>query len=598
MPTPCFQQMPVEYNIHAPANMCYGAVKPTQNSHPTFEATRELPAGGGRLAQPTTHLAGKRGRQARRMIDDEPDIGLQIKHAGTFVSPQKARAQKDSSSVRRSTRVRNKKISYAESEGSSIHSREQSPAKSDISTFSPPKSDQSGSPAKSERMHRRALKETRDEVDQLNKNRMRRGGSSLGNMIDDWKKRSGRVEGEGRVGHRVLAEGNGTNLNSLEQQRVGRYDTVSPPSRQSSSSVMPQGPSLGPPFGRIGPEVWPAQQPSQGGVQARPPTRRGPPGLSPFGPNMGPPPSMPNFLTPTVPSTQMHPAAGTAHADFLLNPARTATPGPTPQNLFGHYTGRSMSIGALHRPVQFQNHAPNLQPPQVPPNRQWLINTPAFLMQAGCTPVSQTPQATAESLDTRELRSDSALGMTPNETFTLPSQVPVDTNYQGMRRNLGPATELTPPAVGDYDTTIAEPKKRALPASSPDPSRNKRMRLSLPGEDATPNIYDKPLPFGQTVAVSSPSKMPPQQIERGHIEGDPQSPSSSYNAAATPAPILTPAAQMYKPSQQAAGTEEHYDEEAENSDELPGEAQYTTDGVGMPFSEIDWGDLLQDDWVE
>ncbi|KAK3713212.1 hypothetical protein LTR37_008645 [Vermiconidia calcicola] len=599
MQTPYFPQVPVVDDTLLLAQMSYGVVQTTGNIHAAVEATSERPAAVGNLTQPTTHLAGKRGRQAKRMIDDESGVEQQNKRGGTSMSPKKARAQKDTSSVRRSTRVRNKKISYAESEGSSIHSREQSPAKSDISVFSPPKSDQSGSPAKSDRMHRRALKDTRDEVDQLNNNRMGRGGSSLGNMIDDWKKRSSRFGGEGRLGHGALSDGNRTTSNTLEQQRVDYNDTIPPPSRQGSSTIMPQGPSLGPPlFGRVGPDFWPAQQSSQHGVQVRPPTRRGPPGLNPFGSNMGPPPSVPNSLTPTVSSTQIHPAARNAQANYLLNSAQTASPVPTPQNLFGHYAGRSMSGGTLNRPVHFQNHAPNLQPAQAPPNRQWLINTPAFLMQAGCNPVSQTPQVTADSLNRSELRSDSALGMTPNETFTFPSHLPVATSYEGRRRSFGPATELTPPAAGDYNKTITEPKKRALPASSPGASRNKHMRLSLPGEDTTPNIYDQPLPFDQTVAVSSPSKMPSQPIGGEHIEGDPQSPSSSYNAAATPAPILTPTARMYEPSRQAEGTEERYDEEAVDSDELPGEAQYTADGVAMPSSEIDWGDLLQDDWIE
>ncbi|EME79774.1 uncharacterized protein MYCFIDRAFT_199435 [Pseudocercospora fijiensis CIRAD86] len=89
--------------------------------------------------------------------------------------------KKESESVRRSTRVRGKKINYAE-ELTDV-SRSPSPEKSDASAFTPSKSDASGSPAKSKNA-RQSISRTRN----LQQGLHSRGSPSLLDKIGEWKR--------------------------------------------------------------------------------------------------------------------------------------------------------------------------------------------------------------------------------------------------------------------------------------------------------------------------------------------------------------------------------------------------------------------------
>ncbi|EMC95204.1 hypothetical protein BAUCODRAFT_530240 [Baudoinia panamericana UAMH 10762] len=84
-------------------------------------------------------------------------------------------------SVRRSTRVRGKRVSYAESSDSA--SREASPIKSDITGFTPERSEASSSPPKKGRPRKKAKMEEVMDPFTLS--------TSLGQKMADWSKRGG-----------------------------------------------------------------------------------------------------------------------------------------------------------------------------------------------------------------------------------------------------------------------------------------------------------------------------------------------------------------------------------------------------------------------
>lgn len=118
-------------------------------------------------------------RRVKRSIEqdltDQAQDSLTMKSQAT----KKASLTNESSFVRRSARVRDKKVNYAESEASTVHSRETSPYKSDRENVSPPKSERSPSPSPRQKMLRHRPKMDDLRTKQAPDTKLNRGDSSL-----------------------------------------------------------------------------------------------------------------------------------------------------------------------------------------------------------------------------------------------------------------------------------------------------------------------------------------------------------------------------------------------------------------------------------
>lgn len=486
-------------------------------------------------------------------------------------------------------------MSYAESEGSEGFSRDPSPEKSDISGFSPSKSELSASPAKSDIVVKRRIREPRSEANELDDKKLTRGVGSLSNLIGDWQRRSG-----------VASHGPTGGVKTDARGKIVLYET--PAALQPRCDIPKGTTALGAPFGhptlaeymRRGGETakpavveaayagrgvdLPAWYGPSGGnshfgrnantaQEVRPPTRHGPPSRDPtgmLGSNVPQAAAMPNFL----PTQNMQ------------------------SNLFNAYANSMHGAETANRPMVHPENLCNAETTQPIVDRNWLINTPAFTSQASVAPFKPTEHH-LEAHGSGSLpgeRSDSVIGVAaiavPHSNSDEP---PNDLKYDQMRRSFSAAADLTPPTVIDLTATDTEPKKRKVLASSPLPlsSSNKRMRLSLPGDDTTLEDNRTNVSYGKRGSMSSPSKIPTQpETGSSHYS----LPFTSKNAPATPAPILAPTAVMHIPSHKDRDGEDQANVEPSSVD-LPDQDVLRDDGTDdIPnlFSDIDWSMIDED----
>lgn len=122
-------------------------------------------------------------RQVKRSIAHDLTDQAQESLTKKSQTTRKASLTDESSFVRRSARVRDKKVNYAESEASTVHSRETSPYKSERDNVSPPKSERSPSPSPRQKVlrHRPKMDDLRTKqstIPDMNRN-MSRINSSL-----------------------------------------------------------------------------------------------------------------------------------------------------------------------------------------------------------------------------------------------------------------------------------------------------------------------------------------------------------------------------------------------------------------------------------
>ncbi|KAK0259944.1 hypothetical protein LTS09_005278 [Friedmanniomyces endolithicus] len=106
--------------------------------------------------------------------------------------------QEDDNDVRRSVRVRNKRVNYADSATSEEASREPSPEKSDVSGFSPLKFDESASPVRSSD-DRRLMTSS-----QPSARKPQKQPSTLSDRLNDWARRSNLAEATTPIQRRVM----------------------------------------------------------------------------------------------------------------------------------------------------------------------------------------------------------------------------------------------------------------------------------------------------------------------------------------------------------------------------------------------------------
>lgn len=132
----------------------------------------------------------KSARRVKRTIEQTPadhahDASLKKNQAAKNTS-----LTEESSFVRRSARTRDKKVNYAESEASTVYSRENSPYKSDADNISPPKSDISTASSPRQRMlrHRPKMENLKMKKTNASTGSLIRGSSSMDALLDEWRR--------------------------------------------------------------------------------------------------------------------------------------------------------------------------------------------------------------------------------------------------------------------------------------------------------------------------------------------------------------------------------------------------------------------------
>jgi len=357
-----------------------------------------------------------------------------------------------SGNVRRSARVRDKKISYAEDTGSSVASREPSPDKSDVSGFSPSKSEannseRSDSPAKSSQHLPRQVAAKRTSSGIL---KPPPESTSLSDKISEWKKRS---------------------LNATASPLRGRKTLV-------LKDVLNSTPEK--------------------------PTARSTP--------------VTNGTQLSHPSTTPH--AGLANPSALMGPPSSSLPA-----LLAAQSLQAATTNSYHQVLQ-HNAALSLSPPQygmqrsitsVPPmplgtQQQWAMqrsSSNSAVLDRWNAPSAipyGTPRSTGMLPPSSVDRRDSHFEDAPRNFDAFPSRP----DYERMQRSFSSAAYLTPDARPYPMLGYAEPNKRsALPSSPMMAPPDKRMRLSLPDQLASPGVYrGSSPPSEQTAHVSPPPQAP------------------------------------------------------------------------------------------
>ena len=266
----------------------------------------------------------------------------------------------------------------------------------------------------------------------------------------------------------------------------------------------------------------------------------------------------------------------------------------TQPNLYNMYRQGYVHNAAAEAFANVQRGPSDAPPVDTDMHRNWLINTPIFDFTANRT-LDTGYQQQSEQTEAPSERKDSMFSVPSlDQIQDKPYPGAVDLDYERLRRSFGSATDLTPPPVANFaNASSTDPKKRQLPASSPLPSA-KRIRLSLPGEDQTSDTAPIEAGDDRAGATSSPSKMMSQAAQTSSER--PMAEMEHVQPA--PAPNLAPTAVMYRPSDQRSSTKEDY--AAYAVPELPEMTDIGSLAVeedDNPFSDIEWGDLINEDMV-
>ncbi|KAK4890589.1 hypothetical protein LTR27_010751 [Elasticomyces elasticus] len=493
----------------------------------------------------------KRGRQTRRAPKLEPQSSL----------------QDDAESMRRSTRVRNKKVNYSEPVDSRETSREPSPDKSDASGFSPAKSDErddSISPSRSitgrnqSSLRKQGARESRTPV------------ASLSERLNDWARQSNPTK---------------TNTPTPRRAMPGVKDLLNSSPAQNTpmtKATMPRGQRAGIPH----PRQLPPPQRNSGGMPRPgqvPSLQHNPGGMkySTSDPNIlgtkqqqrtRAPPSMPP--QPAVARTALTKQTGQPAFFGLETLADSRAKAPLVVNDW-FVQGQYVQEGQR---AQLPLSQPPLPRPSAPYTQQRL---------AGYGP---TFAAGAQTFGFRRDSLTSQAGAGSPASQSMPS--PAMSNYANLRRSFSTGTTLTPPTLPSSIAGVDEPRKRSRTPSNAPP--NKRMRLSLPGEDSMSSQN------GNTDWLLGQGMQPPRASGGRHRETSHNSELPGMQdggSHVTPAPKLAPTAMMSAAYHGDAGGA---NAEGNSQDQLPVPFQEdTVVGNEQPVfnysDQIDWGQDFEDD---
>lgn len=471
--------------------------------------------------------------------------------------------ESEDSSIRRSTRARSKQVSYAESEGSSILSREPSPSKSESSNFAPNGSEPSSSPEKAYEITRATSKRPRPSTI-AEHIAMPLPGQTLRSTIGDWKRRSEASEQSSSDTPRQQQK---PRLDGFVGTEIPLYvppdfTKQSPLSRTLSTAAanlnqrLPHAPQVS---SNLRSDVLSqslagqhAESPSQ--TAAPNPLRQAghinsTPSLKPSASNVGKQKSVAASTADpraSFPQGLSKPSAGDSSYQALMGALQKLSSQRSAEFSGGISEAQLPSDSQAHRNETASVNASRNS--NSSPGAQWTLNDPAVGTQAPVadmqsrdpcqmmsisalitsTPSTQgptvgnahsvkspfsTPRGPYESPLLTQMANMSGIdrivtqnsGFYPNEA----SDAATSTDYQSLRRSLGSNPDLRTPQVSSSTTPFnSDPRKRPLPASSPDPRPAKQSRLSFPGEDGSSNIFDQYAQLSRHDSASAPSQEP------------------------------------------------------------------------------------------
>ncbi|KAI7695750.1 hypothetical protein KC322_g10025 [Hortaea werneckii] len=387
--------------------------------------------------------------------------------------------------IRRSVRVRNRKIDYAESPGS----EDASPLKSEASGFSIETSRVESSPdkAKQKSMNAKNLAAVTEEATAVPRS------SFLGAKIGDFQRRDGVAAGAASV------QQDNTNFEGLV--------------RSESPSPSPSPSGLGDPPGlRAGRALHGLNR-----SQIQPSKMLSSANLAPGGPWQ--PPSMryrPQSFAPAYASSP------------IMGQQRLPTEYPVAPNVYSSYSDPHYY---QDRPTSFQ-YQPTQGPTQVPSLSSYAMSqslaggSNVALPQYGSLPVleNRMPPTSFDQPSAQGYRRDSAALQSQGNDF----QAPMPTQYENMRHSFGTnVPDLTPPNMFADNTFYGEPKKRKRPVASPMLLDDEHMQLPLPAEtDFGNGEPEQPYDFGLPTQPASFGM--PQMPEYGTTSnGEPEQPYDS-----------------------------------------------------------------------
>ncbi|KAK1072761.1 hypothetical protein LTR74_002276 [Friedmanniomyces endolithicus] len=513
------------------------------------------------LSQPSSHaLSSAQPRVKEQLhdlsIDMQPPPSIKSKRGRPFknVVSRTRKAQfrdsthDDDNDVRRSVRVRNKRVNYADSATSHEASREPSPEKSDMFGSSPIKSDEYASPVGGSRDRGMTTSS------QPSAGKPPKQASSLGDRLNDWVRQS------------KLAE-----AATPKQRRV----------MPGMKDLLNSSPANGSPMSKIT---------TSSPVQAV---------------GTGHHISMPGSCYPKEMKYSMSDPTGLdmvqqqqAQAEFnlrpdIMHPQHSSTRRPERPYFFGPATLADTRMATLPGATNWLVHGQHVQDL----SRPHVLPSPFPTAQAfdpvlqhstsGCRPGSFAAPGTQPF----GFRKDSAIGHFKSPaTHSLPPMLPP--NYGNLRRSFSASTLLTPPVMPSNDAETSEPRKRKQAMGATDEA-SKRMRLSFPGEQTAAGITRNTDWLLSQGLERTPA---PRNTYHGPVGSDVKAELAEShddgNLSASPAPRLAPTALMAVPESEIGsheGTETQpidYDEEQSN--------QYDVDfsdniDWGTPFEESDAG---------
>lgn len=477
-------------------------------------------------------------RQDRRSKEKSEDAPTPRKRKWKRGAKLPSSTFEDSDGVRRSGRVRNKKISYAEESSSDMASRDPSPAKSESSTFSPVKSERSFPPAK--------RRKPPQDIDQP-----RRSTLSLVDKIGDWKRRGLVTEQQAGPQRSFTLPG----IKSVLNASLGQDDS-------ETIHALPQAQNTDTLFS----DQLPAFQRQSAGSQSMNAIGH-PNSLASTGHQRGASQPM-NLYHQMMQRSTAAISSGLSASSSINNPGRQEVARPT----FHRRSKASESFGPRLSAL------PHFAPPQ-----------PSEVMYAG------THHDSSSGLNASNNNEDSAMARTDSARSHF-EQMSVSPGYGRMRRSFSSGVNLAPLAFPDQTPVGMEPKKRNLPASSPNLPRG-GPRLSLPGTASTPpsGRNDFGTAFAHYPSMSSPPKMATQDLPQLFADIAPST-TAAEEVTTTVAPIFAPTAVMYVPSDHARVSDEGQNRQLDvSTKQYHGAVEHELEPQ-FDSSEIDWS-LINEDAV-
>ncbi|GAB1740864.1 hypothetical protein NU219Hw_g5943t1 [Hortaea werneckii] len=425
----------------------------------TYEEKHEVAIKAARRAEASMPKAKKRNaaEEETNPVKPKKKKGRASKKAKMSQEPAS-----ESESIRRSNRVRDRKIDYAESPGS----EGRSPLRSEASGFSIEPSEAQSSPdkAKQKRMDTKNMAAVAEEPTAVPRS------SLLGAKIGDYQRRGG-----------VAAGASSLQQNITNPESVMRFDSLHPNPSPSGLGDSPEFSGDRAPHGLSRPKIQPSKMLSSNNFALGEPWQ---------------PPNMQYRPQPFAPAYASSPTTGQPHlpSDYSAVP-----------NAYSSYSDPQYY---QHRPASFQQQPMQGPSPSQLAMPQGIAGASNFGMpQYGSLPMvgNRMPSTSFDQPSMQEYPRDIPVLQSHGNNF----QGPMPNQYDNMRHSFSTnVPDLTPPNVYtnsmSYGEPYGEPKKRKRPAASLMLPSDERMQLPLPSEsDFGNSAPEQPYDFGPSTQPTS-----------------------------------------------------------------------------------------------